>query len=155
KGFFYSRYPEPKKDAAFQDLNKNQSVYYHRVGTPQTDDVLVYKRADQPDWGFAVTVTDDGRYLVIPTWKGTNERNRVTYRDLSEPFAMPVDLIDHFDNDYTFIDNDGPNFYFRTDLKAPNSRVIAIDIRKPDPENWKEIIPEAKEKLSSVNLVGN
>ncbi|MCE9532231.1 MAG: prolyl oligopeptidase family serine peptidase, partial [Planctomycetes bacterium] len=155
RGFFYSRYPEPKKDEQFTSLNKNQQLMYHRIGTPQSDDVLVYKRPDQPDWGFSSTATDDGRYLVITTWKGTDDRYRITIRDLSEPYGMAIDLIDHFDNDYTFIDNDGPIFYFRTDVKAPNGKVIAIDIRKPDPANWKEIIPEAKEKLEGVNLVGN
>jgi prolyl oligopeptidase len=155
KGFFYSRYDEPKPGEAFQSVNLNQKVYYHRVGTPQADDVLVYKRPDHPDWGFQTVATDDGRYLVITTWQGTDDRFRITYRDLSEPLAMPVDLIDNFDNDYTFIDNDGPVFYFRTDLKAPNGKVIAIDVRKPDKANWKEVIPEAKEKLSAVNLTGN
>jgi prolyl oligopeptidase len=155
KGFFYSRYDEPKPGEAFQSLNLNQKVFYHRLGTTQADDVLVYKRSDHPDWGFQAAATDDGRYLVITTWQGTDDRYRVTYRDLSEPLAMPVDLIDNFDNDYTFIDNDGPVFYFRTDLSAPNRRVIAIDVRKPDRQNWKEIIPEAKEKLESVHFVGN
>src|SRR6476469_2138646 len=146
KGFFYSRYPEPKSGEAFQSLNRDQRVMYHRVGTPQADDVLVYKRPDHPDWGFQTAVTDDGRYLVITTWQGTDDRYRISYRDLTEPFAMPTDLIDNFDNDYTFIDNDGPVFYFRTDFNAPNGRVIAIDTRKPAREHWKEIIPEAKEK---------
>jgi len=155
RGFFYSRYPEPKKDEAFQSLNKNQQVYFHRVGTPQADDVLVYRRPDQPEWGFGSTVTDDGRYLVISTWKGTDDRNRITYRDLNEPYGMAIDVIDTFENDYSFIDNDGPIFFFRTDLKAPNGKVIAIDIRKPEPANWKEIIPEAKEKLDGVGIVGN
>ena len=68
---------------------------------------------------------------------------------------MPVDLIDNFDNDYTFIDNDGPVFYFRTDWKAPNRRIIAIDTRKPGRENWKEIVPEAKQTIESAGLVGN
>jgi prolyl oligopeptidase len=68
---------------------------------------------------------------------------------------MPTDLIDNFDNDYTFIDNDGPVFYFRTDFKAPNGRVIAIDTRRPDREHWKEIIPEARDKLESASIVGN
>ena len=155
RGFFYSRYPEPGKDAQFQSLNKNQQVYYHRIGSTQAEDVLAYKRADHPDWGFSCATTDDGRFLVITTWKGTDDKYRITYRDLGEPFGIPIDLIDAFENDYTFIDNDGPVFYFRTDYKAPNGRVIAIDIRKPDPANWKEIIPEAKDKLVSANLVGN
>jgi prolyl oligopeptidase len=155
KGFFYSRYDEPKPGETFQSVNLNQKVFYHRVGGPQADDVLVYKRPDHPDWGFQAATTDDGRYLVITTWQGTDDRYRVTYRDLAEPFAMPVDLIDHFDHDFTFIDNDGPVFYFRTDDKAPNRRVIAIDTRKPDRDHWKEIIPEAKDKLESVHFVGN
>jgi prolyl oligopeptidase len=155
KGFFYCRYDEPKPGEAFQSVNLNQKVFYHRLGTPQSEDVLVYKRPDHPDWGFMPTVTDDGRYLILTTWQGTDDKYRITYRDLSEPFAMPIDLIDKFENDYTFIDNDGPLFYFRTDLKAPNGKVILIDVRKPEPEHWKVIIPEAKDKLESVNLVGN
>lgn len=155
KGFFYCRYPEPKAGEAFQSLNTNQQLMYHRVGTSQSDDVLVYKRPDHPEWGFMATATDDGRYLIITTWQGTDDRYRITYRDLAEPLAMPVDLIDGFDNDYTFIDNDGPIFYFRTDLKAPNGRVIAIDIRKPSKEDFKEIIPESKEALVSTSFVGN
>ena len=155
KGFFYSRYDEPKAGETFQSVNLNQKVFYHRVGTPQADDVLVYKRPDHPDWGFQAAATDDGRYLVITTWQGTDDRYRVTYRDLAEPYATTIDLIDHFRNDYTFIDNDGPVFYFRTDFQAPNRRVIAIDTRRPDPQDWKEIIPEAKDKLEAVHLVGN
>ncbi len=155
KGFFYCRYPEPKKGEAFQSLNTNQQVMYHRIGTSQDDDVLVYKRPDHPEWGFSLSVTDDGRYLVMNTWKGTDHKYRLTYRDLSEPFAMPVDLIDAFENDYTLIDNDGPIFYLRTDNNAPNGRIIALDIRKPAKENWKEIVPEAKEKLEGANVVGN
>jgi prolyl oligopeptidase len=155
KGFFYSRYPAPKSGEAFQSLNTNQQVMYHRVGTPQWDDVLVYRRPDHPDWGFEPKATDDGRYLVITIWQGTDDRYRVVYRDLAEPLAMPVDLIDNFDNDFTFIDNDGPVFYFRSDLKAPNRRVIAIDIRKPEREDLKEIVPEAKETIESAHLIGN
>src|SRR5262249_50744859 len=129
KGFFYCRYPEPKSGAEFQSLNHNQQVFYHRVGTPQSDDVLAYQRPDHPDWGFAPSGTDDGPSLVITIWQGTDDRYRVPYRDLAEPFALPIDLIDNFENDYTFIDNDGPVFFFRTDLDAPNGRVIAIDTR--------------------------
>jgi prolyl oligopeptidase len=155
KGFFYCRYPEPKQGEAFQSLNHDQQVMYHRVGTPQSEDVLVYKRPDHPDWGFMATATDDGRYLILTTWRGTDDRYRITYKDLAEPLAMPVDLIENFDNDYTFIDNDGPIFYFRTDLNAPNGKIIAIDIRRPQRDNWKTIVPEAREALEGVSLVGN
>ncbi len=154
KGFFYSRYDEPP-GGKFISLNHNQKVYYHRLGTSQSDDVLVYKRPDHPDWGFSANVTDDGRYLVLTVWKGTDNRYRIIYRDLDEPYAMPVDLIEDFDNEYSFLDNDGSIFYFKTDLDAPLGKVIAIDIRKPQRKNWKTIVPQAKEKLAGVSVVGN
>src|SRR5207302_70402 len=83
-----------------------------RDGPRQDDDVLVYRRPDHPDWGFQGTVTEDARYLVISTWKGTDEKNRVTYKDLTEPYGMALDLIDDFNNEYAFVGNDGPLFYF-------------------------------------------
>jgi prolyl oligopeptidase len=155
KGFFYSRFDAPASGATFQDVNLNQKVFYHRVGTNQAEDVLVYKRPDQPEWGFETTVSEDGRYLVISTWKGTDPRNRITYRDLDEPYGLPIDLIDTLDNEYSFLGNDGPVFYFKTDLDAPRARVLAIDIRHPERKNWKELIPQAKDNLTNITLVGN
>jgi len=156
RGFFYSRFDAPKEGAAFQGLNKNQKVYFHRIGTPQSDDVLVFKRPDQPDWGFQTSVTEDGRYLIITTWKGTDDKYRIAYKDLLEPYGMPVDLIENFDNEYSFIGNDGAVFYFQTDLNAPRKRVIAIDTRKPvEPNEFKELIPESKETLVGVNIIAN
>ncbi len=155
RGFFYVRYPEPKKGEKFQGLVFKPKVLYHRVGTPQDSDVLVYHRPDQPEWGFDTSVTDDGRYLVITIWKGTDARYRVVYRDLQEPYAMPVDLIDNFENKYDFVGNNGPVFFFATDHNAPKGRVIAIDTRHPEPEHWQEILPESENALEGVSLVGN
>lgn len=155
KGFFYSRYDEPEEGAEFQSLNLNQKVFYHRVGTSQADDVLVYRRPDNPDWGFQTEVTEDGRYLIITIWKGTDDKYRIVYKDLSEPYAMPVELITDFDNEYSFIGNDGPVLFFKTDLDAPKRRIIAIDTRHPDRAAWKEILPEADDVLTGVSLVGN
>jgi prolyl oligopeptidase len=151
KGFFYGRYDAPKT-GTFTALNHNQKVFYHKVGTDSADDVLVYKREDHPDWGFSSNVTDDGRYLILTTWKGTDPRYRISYKDLTVKDGAIVDLIDNFENEYDFIDNDGPVFYFKTDLGAPLKKVIAIDVRKPGER--KQIIPEAQENLSSVTLVG-
>ncbi len=155
KGFFYGRYPEPEEGAAFQNLNVNQKVYYHRVGTPQSEDVLVYERPDHPDWGFSTDVSEDGRWLVITVWKGTDDKYQVYYKDLAEPYGMPIQLIGNFDQDCTFVGNEGTLFYFKTDLKAPKKRVIAIDVKHPEPEHWKEILPETKNVLTDVGLVGN
>jgi prolyl oligopeptidase len=155
EGFFYSHYDEPDPGAKFQDLNLNQQISYHRVGTPQSADVLVYRRPDEPTWGFGHVVTEDGRYLVINVWKGTDDKYRILYKDLDEPYGMPIELIDNFEHEYSFVGNDGPVFYFKTDVDAPRRRLIAIDTRRPQTEHWKEIIPQAEETLSGVSFVAN
>lgn len=152
-GFFYARYPEPQ--AEFQELNLNMKVYYHRIGSPQAKDVLVYQNPAEPRWGYGCEVTEDGRYLVITIWKGTDDKYRILYKDLHEPYGLPTDLITEFENEYSLVGNDGPVFFFQTDRNAPRRRVIAIDLRKPQSEHWKEIIPQKDETLSSVKLVGN
>ncbi len=154
-GFFYARFPEPQEGAAFQNLNLNQRVYYHRVGRPQSDDALVYHRPDQPEWGYSADVTEDGRYLVLTVHLGTDDRYRVMYRDLAEPFAMPVDLIDNFENEYTFLGNDATVFYFKTDLEAPRKRIIAIDVKRPDRANWREVIPQGDDAMVGAGIIGN
>ncbi|HVR43592.1 MAG TPA: prolyl oligopeptidase family serine peptidase [Thermoanaerobaculia bacterium] len=155
KGFFYSRYPEPEEGRAYQSLNRNMKVYYHRVGTPQSDDVLVYHRPEQPDWGYTTKVTDDGRYLILTFWKGTDAKYQVHVKDLEDPYGMPAPLIDTFDREYSFIGNDGPKFYFLTDLDAPLRRVISIDLDDPAPSAWTTVIPQAESMLEDVDYVGN
>jgi prolyl oligopeptidase len=155
KGFFYARFDEPKEGQAFQSLNLNQKIYYHRVGQEQSSDVLVFARPDQPEWGYSCDVTEDGRYLIITVHLGTDDKYRVFYKDLTELYGMPIELIDNFDNEFSMIGNDGAVFYFKTDLNAPLKRVIAIDTRKPQRENWKEIIPQQPEPMTGVGLVAN
>ncbi len=156
-GFFYSRYPEPA-DKALTDVNRFQRVYYHRLGTDQASDVLVYERSDQPDWGFSADVTDDGRYAVLQVWLGTDRRNRVYYLDLKDAKHPRVQgevvrLLDDFDAGYGFIGNDGPVFYFLTDLDAPRKRVIAIDTRHPERARWRELIPQGDDVIESVQII--
>ena len=156
KGFFYSRYDAPKEgEAQYQKVNKFQKLYYHRVGTPQSQDVLVYHNPYEPDWGFGAGVTEDGRYLIISVTKGTDNKNRVLVKDLAEPIGLPVDVIDNFDADYSFIGNDGTTFYFRCDLNAPRGQIIALDIRDPQLEKRRVLVAESKDTLTGVNLVGN
>jgi prolyl oligopeptidase len=131
KGFFYSRYPEPTGGAEdLKGANYHHKLYHHTLGTPQTDDRLVYERPDEKEWMFSSTVTDDGRYLIITVSKGTDDKFRILYKDLAGPAdAAPVELINRFDHEYSFVDNDGPVFWFKTDKDAPRGRVIAIDTR--------------------------
>ncbi|MBU0617876.1 MAG: S9 family peptidase, partial [Planctomycetes bacterium] len=154
EGFFYSRYDEPKGDRLV-DANYYQKLYYHQIGAAQSEDVLVYDRPDQKEWGFGCDLSDDGRYLAISVWQGTERNNRVYYKDLQAGSGEVVKLLDDSDAQYRLIDNDGPVFWFFTDLDAPRGRVIAIDIRSPDRDNWKEIIPEAAETLRGVNVVND
>ena len=123
--------PSPSRARTCKGANYDQRVYYHRLGTNQQDDVLVWEDPEHKEWRAAPTVTDDGKYLILTIEKGTDNKFRVVYRPLDQPDQKPVHLVGDFDADYTFIDNDGPVFWFRTDKDAPRGKVVAIDIRKP------------------------
>jgi prolyl oligopeptidase len=153
-GFYYSRYPAVESEAKFQSLNMNQAVYFHRLGTPMSDDALIYAQPDNPEWGYTATVTDDGLHLVITVWKGTDDRYQIVHQVLTDPDAEPEILIEGFDNDYTLVGNVGNELYFRTNKEAPRNRLIAIDVDNPDPESWREVIPQAADVLNDVSLVG-
>ncbi|MDQ3012588.1 MAG: prolyl oligopeptidase family serine peptidase, partial [Acidobacteriota bacterium] len=156
KGFFYSRYDEPNEKTKLEAVNYFQKLYYHRIGTLQSEDLLVYERQDQKEWGFDGHVTEDGRYLIISIWQGTDPRNRVFYKNLQDPDATVVVFLPNLEAAYNFIGNDDSLFYFRTDRDAPRGRVIAIDITKPGAHgDGQELIPQAEETLESVTLVGN
>ncbi len=154
-GFYYSRYPQPDEAGKFQSLNMNQAVYFHALGTAQDEDRLVYASPDNPEWGHFAAVSDDGAHLVITTWKGTDDRYQIVHRDLTDPDAEPEFLVRGFDSDYTFVGNVGDELYFRSNLDAPRNRLIAIDVQRPQPGNWREIIAEADDVLDGVSLVGN
>jgi len=154
-GFFYSRYDEPAPGHELKGVNYFQKLYFHKLGTSQAQDVLTYQRPDRKEWGFGGFVTDDGNYLIINVSEGTDRRNRVFYRDLRTPNSPVVELLNDFDAAYTFVDNDGAIFWFFTDLNAPRGRLVAIDTAHPERANWKELIPQAKETLTSVNALNH
>ncbi len=153
-GFYYSRFDEPPAGEALTGRNEFQKLYFHRIGTPQAEDRLVYERKDQPRWGFAAGVTEDGKYLVIHVSEGTEPKNRFFYRELGRDDAPVIELLKEADARYGFIGNEGPVFYFRTDLDAERYRVIAIDTAKPERTAWKEIVPESKDLLQDADMVG-
>lgn len=153
-GFYYSRYPETAEEEKFQSLNMNQAVYFHRVGTTQDEDVLVFANPDNPEWGYAANVTDDGEHLVITVWIGTDNRYQIVHQDLTDPDAGPEYLIEGFDHDYSLVGKVGSELFFRTSKDAPRNRLIAIDVTRPDPEHWREVIPQAEDVLDGVSLVG-
>ncbi|HEV8268071.1 MAG TPA: prolyl oligopeptidase family serine peptidase, partial [Thermoanaerobaculia bacterium] len=154
KGFYYGRFAAPKAGNELEAVNKDQKLYYHRLGTPQSEDSLVYERPDDPELQFQPAVTDDGRYLVLSVFKGTDRRNRLYYKDLSRPESGMIRLFDDFDAAYHFVGNVGSTFFIRTDLSAPKGRVVAVDLAKiaAKPELL-SIIPESKATLQTANVV--
>ncbi len=152
-GFYYGRYPAPAEGETYQQANYNQQLAFHRLNTPQTDDTLIYARPDQPEWGFGAEVSDDDCYLLLSVWQGTDTRNRFFYQDLKQGSAV-VELIPDLEASYEFVDNDGPVFYFRTDLEAPRGRLLSIDVTRPEKSNWKTILAESVDVLESVHLIG-
>ena len=154
KGFFYCRYDEPSKDSELQGANYFQKLCYHRLGASQSADELVYFRPDQKEWVYEAIVSDGGRYLIIHVWKATGINDNIFYRDLQTNGSI-VELIANFEARYHFIGNDGPMFWFQTDRHAPRGRVIAIDTRKPQPEAWREIIPERSQTLEATSIAGD
>ena len=158
QGFFYSRFDQPHESTKLEDTNYFQKLYYHRIGTPQSEDVLIYDRPDQKEWMFGASVTDDGRYLIIDVSQSTDRRNLVFYKDLTDPNSKIVELIPTFAASFGLIDNEGTTFWFQTDYEAPKGRVVAIDITQST-EDWRSrlqpVIPEAEETLEDVSLFGN
>ncbi len=154
-GFYYSRYDEPREGDALEDANYYQKVYLHEVGAPQSEDRLVYERPDHKDWGFGAGVSEDGRYLILHVWQGTATENRIYYKDLQDPSGRIVELLNDCDASYEFVGNDGGVFYFKTDLDAPRSRLIAIDTARPDRANWRTLIPEGEDPLESATMLND
>jgi prolyl oligopeptidase len=154
QGFFYSRYDEPNEKTQLEDVNYFQKLYYHRLGSPQSSDRLIYERPDRKEWGFNGKVTEDGQYLIISVWKGSDSKNLLFYKDLTADGPV-VELINTFEANYSFIDNDGALFWCRTDWDSPRGRVVGISLNASDKQNWQEIIPQAEETLEEVGLLNN
>ena len=159
KGFFYSRYPEPPKNKVLEAALSGQALYYHRVGTPQSEDLLVYERKDLPGWLIGGTVTEDGRYLLIVMAEGSGNENRLYYADLEDPAAPNLKaavkpVIESDDAEYAPIGSSASLVYLRSDKDAPNRKVIAVDLRNPAPAAWKTVVAEQKEALESVGVIG-
>jgi prolyl oligopeptidase len=154
EGFYYSRYDEPKPDEELTGQNYFQKLYYHCVGTPQSDDKLVYQRQDEKEWGFHGEVTDDGHWLVISVTHGTERKNNLFYLDLGQPNAKVVELLTGFEARFDFLGSDGSVFWVRTDLDAPRNRIVAIDVEHPARDRWREIVPESDDVLEEAHVVG-
>lgn len=153
KGFYYGRFPQPPPGQELQAKNENRKVFYHRIGTPQSEDVLIYERPDHPRWSPYGFETEDGRYLVVTIWEGF-DRNALYFRDLGDPTGEVVGLLPDWDARYLFLGNQGSVFYLLTTHDAPNWRIVAIDTANPARENWREVVPQSAEPIETASFVG-
>jgi len=150
-GFYYSRYDEPPSDAKFKEANFYHKVFFHRIGTPQSTDVLVYDRPDHKDWNFNAHATEDGRYLVIDVSRGTAPENGVFVKDLTTD-GPPAELLPDGDARYVYLANDGATFYFLTTKDAPRGRIVAIAL---DDRTPREILAQTEDPLDDAHLFGD
>ena len=151
-GFFYSRFPEPKNELS--GVNENGKLYYHKIGTDQKADQLAYQDPTNPNLSFSADVVNK-RWLVIYGSESTSG-NSLYFKDLDNPKAKLVKVVDNFENDYGVIDEIDGKFIVTTNSDAPEYKVITIPTDNPGKENWKDLIPVAKpEVLAGVSHVGH
>ncbi len=153
-GFYYSRFPEPKEGEAFQSLNENHAVYFHRLGTPQSDDVLIHATPEKPKLNNSAVVSDDGKYLIVVGSEGTDERYGLTLYPIGPKGAgKPVTLVNDFANNWEYVTNEGTRFTFLTNKGAPRQRLVSMDIKKP--AALTQLVGEQAATLVGASRVGN
>lgn len=150
-GFFYSRYPEPNEGDKLKGVNKNSKIYYHKVGTPQSEDELIYEDPKNPEWGFSAGVTEDEKYMIIYVTESTS--GNAFYVKTLETGKI-TKIVTDFENDFIPVDHVNGKLLVMTNYKAPKYRMIAIDVEHPERENWQEFIPEKEGVLQSIDIVG-
>ena len=151
-GFFYEGYDAPEADA-LKATNYFHKIFFHKLGTPQSEDRLIFDRPDDKELNLGAAVSDDGRYLMIYQAKGSSPKNELAVKDISQPDAPVIHISTIADALYSPIDNDGTRFWIQTTLDAPNGRVVEVNLEQPEREHWKTIIPESKNHLDSVSMI--
>ena len=159
QGFFYSRYPEPPKHKVLEAVLSGQAVYYHRLGTSQSGDQLIYQRTDHPSWIVNATVSDDGRYVFLTTYRGSDNNNQLHFIDLEHAGTPRVSstiqpIVETLDAEFTPIGNYQSRLYVRTDKDAPNRRVIGLDLEDPHPGSWRVVVVEQPHPIEHARVIG-
>lgn len=150
-GFYYSRYDQPEGENKLKAKNEFQKLYYHKLGTPQSEDELVYVDKTNPERGVNAFVTDDEKYLVLNIWQGSSENNMLYYQELPGKGKIHK-LIDEFTNEYSFIGNDENRWYFKTDKDAPNRKIISVDVNNFK-NNENVVVPETENVIQSASYM--
>lgn len=153
-GFFYGKYNEPKAGEELKQSNEFQKLYYHKIGTPQTQDLLILEDKQNPKRLFEANVTDDEKYLIISVAEGSSSYNLLWYKNLLDDGPI-VKLIDNFEAEYNAVDNIDDKLLVVTNYEAPNYKLILIDLKNPSKDNWETIIPESKNVIQNVSHIGS
>jgi prolyl oligopeptidase len=157
QGFFYARYDAPKEGAALTGVNYFHKLYYHRIGTVQAQDVLVFDNPAEKEWGFTAKVSDDGQQLFVTVWKGTAlETGLLTLALPGGAYSggKPTPITISFDAEYSPVALHGQQLIVKTTLSAPKGKVIAIDLKHPEPDQWKTLVDEATDSMTFASGVG-
>lgn len=157
KGFFYSRYPTPPAGEAISNRVENQALYYHTLGTPQSDDKLIYKRPDLPEWIVGGRVSEDGHYLFVRLVNGTAPENELFYADLGDPAHPDVTakikpLFTRNDAEYAPVGNLGNTIFLKTTRNAPRHRIVSFKLSAP--EQWTSVVPQSSNVLETATMAG-
>lgn len=153
-GFFYNRFPEPEAGAELRAANKFPKIYFHKLGTPQSEDKLIYERPDDGEMFVGGFVTEDGKWFVINVTKGTERMNMVYFKDLSREDTPISELVPDRKNSYGFVGNDGPVFYFRTDSEAERGKLVSVNVLART-RVWRDVVPQAAETLNGVQMIND
>ncbi|MBS1637668.1 MAG: S9 family peptidase [Bacteroidetes bacterium] len=153
-GFYYSRYDAPASDKAYTQKNEFHKVYYHKLGTAQKEDVLIYEDKQHPNRNFSAQVTHDENYLLIYGSETTSGQSLMV-KDLSNPKGTWLTLADNFDYEYSLVDNIGNQLYVYTNYKASRYKLIKISLNHPKPEDWEDVLPEKEDLLEGVTFCQN
>lgn len=153
EGFYYSSYDKPKEGSQLSGKTQFHKMYFHKLGTSQKDDVLIFGGEKQPRRYIVAYLTEDEKYLIISAAESTSG-NELYFQDLTQGGSQIVSIITGFDSDHYIVDNEGTRLIIHTNLDAPNNRVVEVDAKNPGYENWKDLISET-ENVMSISTAGN
>ena len=151
-GFYYSAYDRPTEGKEFSNVNAGHKIYYHKMGTPQSQDVLFYQNPTQPMRFYEIDVNEDETLMYLYE-AGAGAGNNLFVRDLRQNDSQFIQLTDNMDYQYNPIYNEGDKIYLYTNYGAPKGRIMTADIRKPGINDWQELVPEQKNTLSIANVI--
>jgi prolyl oligopeptidase len=153
-GFYYSSYAPVEKGQELKSNTFFQKIYFHKLGTPQSDDHVVYERPDNKEYFSRAEISEDGNWLIITVGKGTERMNMVYFKNLSMEKAGFIPLIENLVNSWNFIGNDGPVFYFQTDKDASRGKIVKVNVLARD-HIWTDVVPESADTLNGVQFVND